>query len=363
MLSSLYYGLFLAVYFVVLGGALWLGRGRPRRPVWTLAAGAALAGALVAPVASRYIANKPMMGDRDIGAIRFYSAEGSDYLKSHDRSRTYLGWSRGGSPERQLFPRLTPVVLSAVALWPPLSVARMGYAAALAVTVDGSLGLNGGIYPWLHAYVSPFRGLRVPARFAILVGLTLSILAGYGAARLVRRWPRQSAILTALMLTAVVVEALPRMQLEPVWLEPPPIYDHIPGEPKAVVAEFPMPADGLESWLDTRYLYFSTWHWHRLVNGNSGFFPPSYEELLARARGFPSEESVAYLKERGVEYVTVHGAFMRSQARYRNTVAMIEDRSDLELVTAVPWEGSESRLYRLRRDAGGPEAARRQRPR
>jgi hypothetical protein len=80
-------------------------------------------------------------------------------------------------------------------------------------------------------------------------------------------------------------------------------------------------------------------------------------------RGFPSEESVAYLKARGVEYVTVHGAFMGSQARYRATVARIEDRPDLELVTAVPWEGSESRLYRLRRNAGDPEAARRQHPR
>ena len=32
MLSSLYYGLFLAVYLIPVGGSLWLARGRPRTP-------------------------------------------------------------------------------------------------------------------------------------------------------------------------------------------------------------------------------------------------------------------------------------------------------------------------------------------
>ena len=66
MLSSLYYGLFLAVYLVPLGGALWLARGRPRRPLLMLAAGAALAAVLVSPVIYAYTANKAMVGDRGV---------------------------------------------------------------------------------------------------------------------------------------------------------------------------------------------------------------------------------------------------------------------------------------------------------
>ena len=66
-----------------------------------------------------------------------------------------------------------PVVLAATALWPPLSVARIAYALALVVAVDGSFGLNGGYYPLLYTYVAPYRGLRVPARFSLLVGFTL----------------------------------------------------------------------------------------------------------------------------------------------------------------------------------------------
>ena len=348
-LSSLYYGAFLAAYMVVLGVALWLGRGRPWRPVGALIAGALLAAVIIAPVASQYVASKPMMGDRDLGTIKFYSAEGPDYLKAHFRSWTYGGRSAGGHPERQLFPGLTPVVLSAVALWPPLSVSRIGYALGLVLAVDGSFGFNGKVFPWLHENISPFRGLRVPARFSFLAGLTLAVLAGYGATRLLRRWPRWRTALTGAMLAATIVEAIPRMPLVPIWREPPPIYSAFAGQPPAVLAEFPMPLDEQLAWWDARYLYFSTWHWQKLVNGNSGFFPPSYEELLERMRDFPSEAGIEYLKERGVEYLALHGAFSRSQERYRNTIRFFDTRSDMELMAAAPWGGSESRLYRLRR--------------
>jgi hypothetical protein len=352
MLSSLYYGVFLSVYMVALGAVLWIGRGFPRRPLFTLAAGAVVAGALVAPVAAQYLANKPMMGDRDLSTVQFYSAEGADYLRSHPRSWTYRNWSAHGKPERQLFPRVTPVVLSAIALWPPLSVARIGYTVALVVAVDGSLGTNGRTYPWLHKYVAPFRGLRVPARFSMLAGLTLAILSGYGASRLVRRVPNARWPLVALMLGAIIVEALPQMRLEPVWPAPPPIYSSLANDTPAVLAEFPMPPEGIKSWFDTRYMYFSTWHWKKMVNGNSGFAPPSYDELIERERDFPSDDAIEYLKDRGVDYLAVHGAFMASQERYLRTVAILDRRPDLHLITAARWGASESRLYRLQ--PGGP---------
>ena len=66
---------------------------------------------------------------------------------------------------------------------------RIAYTLALVVAVDGSFGLNGGYYPLLYTYVAPYRGLRAPARFSMFVGLTLSLLAGYGAARILERWP------------------------------------------------------------------------------------------------------------------------------------------------------------------------------
>jgi hypothetical protein len=339
--------MYFAVFLVVVGAVLWFGRRRPWRPVPMLAAGIVVAGILIAPVASKYLANRPMMGDRDAGTVAFYSATPADYLKPHFRSYIYEPWSYGGMPERQLFPHIAPVVLAALGLCPPLSIAQLGYAAALLVTFDGSLGTNGVLFPLLRAYVPGFAGLRVPARFSIVGGLALAILGAYGAAWVLRRWPRAGARLVVVMLLPILVESLPNITLEKVWREPPAIYEALRNQPDAVVAEMPVPSRTGLVWSDTRYEYFSTFHWYRMVNGNSGFAPPSYLDLLAREEEFPLEDSIEYLKKRGVTHISWHGAFT-NETRYKTTADILEARPDIELLAVAPWEGSEARLYRLR---------------
>jgi hypothetical protein len=207
--------------------------------------------------------------------------------------------------------------------------------------------MNGTMFPWLRDYVPGYSGLRVPARFSMLVGLSLAILAGYGAARLAGTGAR-AHVVTAAVIAVVLAEALPNITLERVWPAPPGIYAAIGNDPDAVLAEFPMPPNNDVTWTDARYMYFSTFHWHKMVNGNSGFSPPSYLEMLKRERNFPSPEAVDYLRDRGVDYVALHGAFT-NPTRYRHTAELLEARGDLELVAVSPWEGSESRLYRFRR--------------
>jgi len=249
--------------------------------------------------------------------------------------------ARAGRRRKQEAGRLKKPPIVAIVL-------LLGFA-ALGVAFDASLGSHGGLFPMFRTWLPPFRGLRVPARFSLLVGLTLAVLAGYGVARTVRARPRPIRVLIpAIALAAVLVEMRPRIELEPVWLQPPDIYASIENEPDAVLAEFPMPRDALESAFDTRYLYFSTFHWHRLVNGNSGHFPPSYLELLSSMRDFPGDAALAYLRQRGVEYVAVHGRFYLP-SDYRQIIARLDADPAVSLVAASPWEGSESRLYRLLR--------------
>jgi hypothetical protein len=347
-LSSLYYGLFLLVYMSALGAVLWVTRRRPLAPLRALAAGALVAGVLIAPVAVEFVRNRPVFSERPIEAVDFYSARAVDYLKPHISSRWYGGWSEDGFVERQLFPGLVVVALAFIALWPPVKAARIGYAAAMVVAFDGSLGVHGIIFPLLRDYVGPFRGLRVPARFSILVGLTLAILAGFAAKRILERWPRWRVPILGALLALVVIEPFPRLALQPVWREPPAIYSGLPTAPSAILAEFPVPPDWRAFAMDARYLYFSTFHWQRLVNGNSGFPPPSYLDLLDHVQGFPDNAALDYLRARGVEYVSVHGAFYEPEAWRRVQIAL-GARTDLELVVAARWNGSESRLYRLRR--------------
>jgi len=347
MLSSMYYGMFFMVYVIVVGLALWLGRKRPKTAIKPLIAGGLVAAAIILPVAAAYIANRGVVGEREIGTIQFYSATPQDYLIAHDRSWTYHEWSRHGAPERQIFPRITPVVLSAVALVPPLSVTRIAYTLGLALCFDASLGYNGRIYPWLHDHVPGFMGMRVPARFSMLTGMTLCILAGFGAARLLRRSGRLAWVLTVLAAVAIGWEAIPNIDLEPVWHQPPPIYDSLQGQ-HVVLAEYPMPNEPIRSWYDTRYEYFSTFHWQKLVNGNSGFAPPNYLDLLFSQQTFPADSAIAHLKNVGVDYIGIHGAFYAPETFTAVTNALAA-RSDVELVTSAQWEGKESRLYRLKR--------------
>ncbi len=69
--------------------------------------------------------------------------------------------------------------------------------------------------------------------------------------------------------------------------------------------------------------------------------------MTERERDFPSDDAVEYLRNRGVNYVAVHGAFIEP-GKFKSIVETLEDRPDVSLVVAAPWENSESRLYRLR---------------
>jgi hypothetical protein len=348
MLSALYYGAFLMPYLACLGTLTWLARGCPRAPLRALAWGALVAVLLLAPVGAAYLQTRPYMGKRPIGQVHFYSAVGPDYLKAHYRSLTY-GWlDRDSKPERSLFPRIAPVALTAIALWPPLSATRVAYAVTLAVAVETSFGINGRFYGPLYEYVPPFGGMRGAARFSVMVGMTLAILSGYGAARLFKRWPAWRGALLPVMLGVVILEGLPRLSLVRPWLEPPNIYaSFTSNRPASVLAEFPMPENGAEALAEFNYLYFSTFHWQKLVNGQSGWMPPRYEEMLKAQRDFPSDAAIADLRQRGVEYIAVHGAFYKEPESFSRTVTGLDARTDVELMTKAPWEGSESRLYRL----------------
>jgi hypothetical protein len=346
-LSSMYYGLFLVTFLVPVAAVLWRTRRPPVAALGPLAAGALIAGVLVAPLALPFLQNRKLVGERPADHVEYYSAKPLDYLSAHPRSMMW-GWMRGPNmPERQLFPGALPVALAVVGLWPPLSATRLAYALALALVFDASLGFNGFVYEWLYAYVLPYRGLRVPARFSVFVGFTLSVFAAYGVRRLTGRLrsARARRLLVAALATLVLTELRPRLLLEPVWREPPPAYARL--EPGAVLAEFPAPTEPRGSWFDTRYMYFSTFHWRRLLNGNSGFFPPSYVEFMTKMQSFPGAESLAYLKTRKVDYVVVHGVFMDPSA-YAGVRGTLDASSDVSLVDRFTWEGREGSVYRLR---------------
>jgi hypothetical protein len=349
-LSSLYYGVYFVTSLVCIVAALWLaGQVRWRRAGVALAGGALLAAAIVVPATIPHWQSRGEVGERDWDTVQTYSARPSDYLVAHERS-VYRRWLNSESPgERQLFPGLLPLALTLVALWPPLTPLKFAYGAGLAFAFDASLGFNGEMYHWLYDYVPGVHGFRVPARFAMIVAVFLSVLAGLGVARLLGRIRSPVARVAALLALGATafVESKPTLTLEPIWKRPPAVYGALPRDRTAVLAEFPFPATEGALADECRFMYFSTFHWHKLLNGNSGFFPPAYDDLRHHMQQFPSDESIAVLRGYGVEFVVVHEKFHEPSQFARVTTAL-EQRTEFRMVAQDLWEGGLVQMYELR---------------
>jgi len=348
-LSSFYYGIFFATFLIPVGLALLVSADRSRwwPAIKALAAGAVVAAVLVVPITRPYFAARQSVGERPISEVEFYSAVPQDYLVAHPRNLLIGPLTTGlGSQERELFEGVVTPIIAIAALWPPVSAVRMGYGVGLALAFELSLGTNGMLYPWMREHVLPFRGLRVPARMAIVVGLALAVLVGFAVARIARGGNSRAARIAAVVVIAmaIVVEYRSRLPLRIVWLRPAPIYDTLPLRPDAVLLELPLIAPDVA--LEPIYMYFSTFHWHPIANGYSGFSPPAYGQLLHRMEHFPDDDSLAAIHERGVEYVIVHGAFFKPDA-YRELIAAMDQRPDLQYESHTRWEASETRMYRV----------------
>ena len=346
-LSSLYYGVFFTVYVVPIALALSMRSTVLKHATRSLAAALAVATTLIAPVAAPYISNRSFVGERDEAVVLQYSATPRDYLQAHWRSPYHGRWDVGPhNPERDLFPTVSPVALAVAGIWPPLSAARIGYTMALALSVDASRGVHSKLYRTLRSHVPPFRALRVPARFSMLVGLTLAVLAGYGFARLAPLQAPLRWVVTAATIAVVLAEVWPRLEFERAWLAPPAIYTSLDGRNDVVLAEFPIP--DISHVDDGRTTYFSTFHWHKIVSGISGHYPTSYLQLIATMQYFPGDAALDYLRAHGVTHLAIHGSFYGPDG-YQAVIGALDKRTDLTLVAAAPFEHSESRLYQLRR--------------
>jgi len=350
--AQLYCSMYYAVFFTFYAGALLAIVGLlARPPLRKLLGPAAIAGAIALllawPLARTYSAAH--LGDRDVPTVSFYSATPSDYLRAHQRSAM---WADRGLPgrhaERALFPGVMALLLAAIALMPPFGVTRAAYAGAMLVAFEISRGFNSPFYPYLYEWLSFVRGLRVPARSSILVGLSLAVLAGFGVRRLIAgRSPRVSRAVLAVLTLAIAADLRPALRLEPVWPEPPPIYGPIAGSQDVVLAEFPFGGQHPGFTANVPFMYFSLWHWAQMINGYSGRYPPDQLEFEAAMQEFPDPPTIDLLRARGATHVSVNCAL------YRGDCDELSDALDatarFRLVSSGKWQGQPVRLYELKR--------------
>ena len=176
-----------------------------------------------------------------------------------------------------------------------------------------------GLYGWFYEHVPGFDGLRVPARYAMVGAVFLSIVAAYGAAAILQRVGRPALISTSIAVLFLIEAAFVPMPLNHTWgdglvmpparVEPaakaPSVYRALAAMPESrVITEFPF---GDPAW-ELRYVYYSTVHWKRLVNGYSGAFPRGYHVRAARLQRLADNPDEAWqvLRDTGTTHVIVH---------------------------------------------------------
>ena len=163
-------------------------------------------------------------------------------------------------------------------------------------------------YRFFFNYFPGWSGIRVPARMHMISTLSLSIIAGLGAASLGRIFkPVAQKVFFSSVGALILLESfsvpLPLASVPP----PAPVYHWLAAQPgKPVVLELPMPVVAGERWKETAYLYYSIFHWKPLVNGYSGYYPPYYGSLCETMQGFPDASSLNELRQFGVKYVIWH---------------------------------------------------------
>jgi len=188
-----------------------------------------------------------------------------------------------------------------------------------------------GLYGLLYDYVPGFNGVRVPARYAMIAGLFLAILAGYGMQWLlsVRALIPVSRFLIPVTSFLILIEgaAIP-MEINRTWNQNeavpparvysygrldggspgegvPPVYARVKQLPEGTaITEFPF---GDAAW-EIRYVYYAAAHWKPITNGYSGSFPPRYKERVARLQRIAKDPEGAWqsLKDSGSTHVVLH---------------------------------------------------------
>ena len=356
VLSSVYYGVFLAMTTAVFVVSLLASAPRRARAALPgVVGGALVAAVLTLPYALPYLSNARTLGPRPPEAVAAFSATPLDYLVSPPQNWLW-GWTAaaGHGAERNLFPGALAIVLAAAAIgYRPRRLVFVYFAIA-ALSIELSFGLNGGVYSWLFEHVGALRGFRAPARFAIIACCAIAVLAGFGSNVLFRRLSAagtgaaRGAIALAFILLAIEYRNT-GMILTDLAYEPPSaytVYKAARALGAGAVVELPLPALDKLPGLEVHYAFASIGHWYPLVNGYSGYYPPEYSETVRRMETFPDDRSIARLRNIGVRYLILH-PHRYAGDQYAALVERMSARSELRPYGTFPAEGGNADLFLL----------------
>jgi hypothetical protein len=225
-----------------------------------------------------------------------------------------------GSPYARAIARR--VLASPIAFLLAMTVLAVAMSFGPVILARGRIVEEGTLYAICYRALPGFDGLRVPARFAMIVAFGLAALAGCGAAAIGRRARGRGLVWAACALIVVEGFAVPipinandtnyrQTHLAPLpdtltqGGVPPPAYTFAAQLPaSSVLLELPLG----EPAFDVRYMFHALTHGHPLVNGYSGGAPENYFLLGETLKDFATAPDRAWraIETSGATHVIVH---------------------------------------------------------
>ena len=305
-----YYGVFvcLMVGFAIVVVAAARRRWADRRFWIAIGVAAGVAMLLVAPAFLPYVTLQRGAGfRRELKDAVQYSANWSDYLASSSYAHA---WMLSHLPEWSdvSFPGFVTLVFGAWGAW----IARRDrrhellalYGGLTVLAFWASFGPKALLYSALYHVVPMFAWLRAPARFGLIAGFGLSVLAGVAIAAWLRTARRPGLVTAALVLVAAGELAVPIHMPEVPPVEP--VYRTLATLPRGAVIEMPFFYPEVGLFQHTTYMLASTAHWMPLVNGYSDYIPPDFYEHVMLLAPFPSRDAFKILEPDRVRYALFH---------------------------------------------------------
>lgn len=266
----------------------------------------------------------------------------------------YFRWSAGGA---RVFSNVVTLYLVLLLL------SVLLFLGLQPLEVDGAS--MKGLYYYLHTYVPGFNGIRKVSRQAIIVMMMVAVVGGFGAAAIVRRWPRWQWLTLAVLATTLLLEvACVPMRLAAVPAEKtlPPVYrwleQHRSEAPLAILPTH----TGVRRFRGNPGLamhnYLTVYHRHRTINGKSSWIPPVTHLFHRATKTFPTEPAKRLLQLLGVEEVVIHTGDMPRGVGPK----MISELDALPEEYERVYRNGTDYVYRLKLAPGAPAPAMRETP-
>ena len=227
--------------------------------------------------------------------------------------------------ERSLFPGALAIALAAVGIWKGPRRLVLVYATGMVFALLMSFGVNGWLFPIVRSVVPPLEEIRAPARYGILVLMSLAALAAVGASRILAVQGRRFLISAVFFLVLVVEYASMPILVSKAVLEPPAMARWLADQPRRVMLTLPI----LWWRYDSFYQFLSIYHWQPMLNGYTAFIPPAYSETTKLLETFPDATSIQRLRDLNVAYVVL-SAKDYGEPRYSELVQQLRARTDFE---------------------------------